>query len=401
MSDDPGTSSPGAAPSGAAPAPLPSPSDDATAVGHWFLRTGMPRWVPRLIVLLIIAVALSLVAWHAIGQLGYFIRIVVYSLFASFALEPAVNWLDRHGWRRGPATLAVMLLAFVLGVVAVASMIPLILNEAQKLVGLIPGWVGKVNPTLDRWFGVTISGGSTTSTTAFLKQHLAAWSGNIAGRVLGLARSAVGIVFELLTIAMFTYYLVADAARIRRGVCSLFEPQLQRAILRGWELSIAKMGGYLYTKGLLAVIAALVTFVVLKIVGVPYAFALALFLAVFTEFVPAVGTYIGAIVPLVVAAVEKGLGALIAVLVFVAIYQQVENYLLSPRISAHIMELHPAVAFGAAIVGGSLFGVIGAFLALPAVAILQATVSTYVHRHELVTSELLVGPDDPAPASAP
>jgi predicted PurR-regulated permease PerM len=75
-------------------------------------------------------------------------------------------------------------------------------------------------------------------------------------------------------------------------------------------------------------------------------------------------------------------------LVFVLVYQQIENYLLSPRITARTMQLHPAVAFGAALAGGSISGLIGAFMALPAAAVIQATVSTYVTRHEVVDTEL-------------
>jgi predicted PurR-regulated permease PerM len=70
------------------------------------------------------------------------------------------------------------------------------------------------------------------------------------------------------------------------------------------------------------------------------------------------------------------------------VYQQIENYLLSPRITARTMQLHPAVAFGAALAGGAVSGLIGAFMALPAAAVIQATVSTYLKRHEVVETEL-------------
>jgi len=119
-----------------------------------------------------------------------------------------------------------------------------------------------------------------------------------------------------------------------------------------------------------------------------------LWLAFFAEFIPNVGTYIGAVIPLAVCAIEKGVFAFIVLLAFILVYQQFENYILSPHVSAHVMELHPAVAFGAAIVGGSLFGIMGAFLALPAVAIIQAMASTYIHRHHLIDSDLL---REPAP----
>jgi predicted PurR-regulated permease PerM len=78
----------------------------------------------------------------------------------------------------------------------------------------------------------------------------------------------------------------------------------------------------------------------------------------------------------------------LATLIYILVYQQVENYFFSPRITAKTMSLHPAIAFGTVIVGGSLAGGIGALLALPAAAVLQAIGSTYVRRHELIESEL-------------
>lgn len=359
------------------------------------MRTGMPHWVPRLILLVMVAYAATSWALVQVGHLSYFIRIVVYSLFVWLALEPAVNWLEKRGWRRGPATGVTMLVALALGLVIVISMVPLILGEAQRLVDRLPNWVATVNPYLQRWFGISISLGGADAAAAFIEGHLSAWAGNVAAGVFGLAKGAVSLLFELLTIAMFGFYFVAEGPRIRRGVCSLFRPAWQRAILQGWDISIQKMGGFLYSRGLLAIVVAIATFIVLKILGVPYALPLALWLAFFAEFIPNVGTYIGAVIPLAVCAIEKGVFAFIVLLAFILVYQQFENYILSPRVSAHVMELHPAVAFGAAIVGGSLFGIMGAFLALPAVAIIQAMASTYIHRYDLIDSDLL---REPAPA---
>ena len=106
------------------------------------------------------------------------------------------------------------------------------------------------------------------------------------------------------------------------------------------------------------------TFVALTALGIPFAVPLAVWMGLVSQFIPTVGTYIAMALPLLVAAVESPLKALI-LLVFFTAYQQIENYLLSPRITAKTMELHPAVAFGCAIGGASIAGLMGAFLALP------------------------------------
>src|SRR4030095_12452352 len=104
--------------------------------------------------------------------------------------------------------------------------------------------------------------------------------------------------------------------------------------------------------------------------------------------IPIVGTYIAAVVPILVAFMTVGWEGALAALIYVLIYQQVENYLISPRIQGRTMQLHPAIAFGAALTGGAIGGVLWAFLALPFAATLQASASLWIQRHEVVDSEL-------------
>ncbi len=115
-----------------------------------------------------------------------------------------------------------------------------------------------------------------------------------------------------------------------------------------------------------------------------------------SQFVPVVGTYLAGALPLVIALIDQPIEAL-WVLAAIVIYQQVENYLLAPPITAHTMDIHPAVAFGAVIAGASILGPVGALLALPAGATLQAFVSTYVNRHDVVETHLTKPPRERRP----
>ena len=119
---------------------------------------------------------------------------------------------------------------------------------------------------------------------------------------------------------------------------------------------------------------------------VPSALPLALWMGLISQFIPVVGTYIAAAVPLLVALLENPWSAVIFI-IYVLLYQQVENYVLSPHITARTMQLHPAVAIGAALAGGMLAGAVGAFLALPLAAIIQASVGTYLVRHDIIESD--------------
>ncbi len=105
-------------------------------------------------------------------------------------------------------------------------------------------------------------------------------------------------------------------------------------------------------------VSGIITFAVLTALGVPFAVPLALWMGLVSQFIPTVGTYIAMALPLLVAVVESPMKAVV-LLVFFTAYQQVENYVLSPRITAKTMELHPAVAFGCAIAGASIAGLVG------------------------------------------
>ncbi|MEA2460872.1 MAG: hypothetical protein QOH90_1049 [Actinomycetota bacterium] len=367
-------------------APIPAPQgavilEDPSPDSH------MPRWIPRLIITIIVFVAVALGAWQVVRALTDLIVWLVISLFLSFALEPGVNWLTERGWRRGLATATLLFGLFIIGTLLVASMIPLVIQQIRDLIENVPGYIDQISNLSERWFNYRISSDQLVDQLRSFDISLADYARNVAGNLLGVGAAVVGAIFEMFTIGLFTFYLVADGPRLRRTVCSVLPPARQREVLFIWNVAIEKTGGYLYSRLLLAAISGTATFIVLTILGVPFALPLALYTGLLSQFIPVVGTYLAAIVPLLVALLDDPVSALILVVYFV-IYQQIENYLLSPRITARTMQLHPAIAFGAAIAGGSLLGPMGAFLALPAAAIVQAGLSTFIKRHDVLESDL-------------
>jgi predicted PurR-regulated permease PerM len=129
----------------------------------------------------------------------------------------------------------------------------------------------------------------------------------------------------------------------------------------------------------------------LSIIDVPNALTLGIFVGLISQFVPTVGTYIAGALPILVALTISP-GKALLVLVFVLAYQQFENYVLTPPLSSRTMEIHPAVAFGSVIAGAALLGALGALIALPAAATIQAFIGAYINRQELVDSPLLEDP---------
>jgi predicted PurR-regulated permease PerM len=312
---------------------------------------------------------------------------IVVSLFLSFAIEPAVNFLAQRGWRRGAATGLILFTVILLGIVMVVAMVPLLIGQIQGLVAEVPGWLDTIATQVNERFGTDISVSTAVTEAQDIENALRTYGADVAGNLLGFGAAVVTGLFQLLTILLFTFYFVADGPRVRRSVCSLLSPRRQREVLTTWEIAIDMSGAYFYSRLLLAVVNGVALYILLRVVGVPFALPLAMFSGLFSQFVPVVGTYIASVLALLVALLEDPVDALI-ILVFILIYQQVENYVLGPRVTKHTMQLHPAVAIGSAIAGGSLAGPLGAFLALPAAAIIQASIGTFVARHEVLESDL-------------
>jgi predicted PurR-regulated permease PerM len=119
-----------------------------------------------------------------------------------------------------------------------------------------------------------------------------------------------------------------------------------------------------------------------------------LWVGVISQFIPTVGTYIAGAVPVIIALMSGDPLDAVWVIVAITIYQQIENYLISPRVTKNTMDLHPAVAFGAAIVGASLLGGFGALIALPFAAAVTVIVQEYTHGYDLVASDVMESPEE-------
>jgi predicted PurR-regulated permease PerM len=198
---------------------------------------------------------------------------------------------------------------------------------------------------------------------------------------------------QLFSVLLFAFYLVADGPRMRRSICSRMRPERQQRVLYVLELAITKTGGYLYSRALLASFSAFFHWVLFQSLGTRAPIAMALWVGLISQFLPVVGTYLAGALPILLALVDSP-GKALVMLVFVVLYQQLENYLFLPRITARTMELHPAWAFGAALAGGAVLGPVGAILALPAAAMAQAVLSEGGVRHEVIDVPLTrVGSD--------
>ncbi|MFJ1731447.1 AI-2E family transporter [Streptomyces sp. NPDC088254] len=341
----------------------------------------IPRWLPRAMVL-----ALALVAVYQLGSwafhrlTGLLVGILIAS-FLALGIEPPVSRMVARGMRRGTATLLVCL---VLALVAagffamfgslLAGQISGIADDFPRYADSLIGWINRTFHTdLSR---VEIQGRLARS--GWLRTYVQ----KSAGGVFDFSASVLGGLFRILTIFLFAFYFAADGPRLRRALCSLLPPAKQTEMLRAWEIAVDKTSGYLYSRGLMALISAVAHFVMLALLGVPYAPALAVWVGVVSQFIPVIGTYLAAALPMLVA-FAVGPWYAVWVLIFVVVYQQFENYLIQPRLTSKTVDIHPAVAFGSVVAGTALLGVAGTLIAIPVVATLQAFLGVYVKRYDV------------------
>ncbi|MDQ3451927.1 MAG: AI-2E family transporter [Actinomycetota bacterium] len=344
--------------------------------------------LPRLLQLVTILVAAYCILAIVRALRGVLVMLLV-ALFLSFAAEPAVQFLARRGVRRGLATGVVFVVGLLVATGMVVAMVPLFVQQVTDLIDSVPRSINDLNEILDglpfipsvevtpelevELRGLALEFGERARTVAL----------GAAGNVVSLGATAFGALFQLLAVGLVTFYLVADGPRLRRTLARPLPPERQREMLAIWELAIAKTGGYIYSRLLLAFACGLAHLLLLLLLGVPFALPLALWVGVTSAFVPVVGTYLGGVLLVLVALVNNPINAL-WVVAFIVLYQQLENYALAPAIQSRTMDVHPAVAFVSVLIGGTLLGGVGALLALPATAIIQALLSTYVRRHSLI-----------------
>lgn len=341
----------------------------------------MPGWVPRAIALFWLGLATIWMLRGVVHSLRPLFLIILISLFLSFAIEPAVNALERRGLRRGLGTGLVFLLVlgalggfgFAMGSV-LADQLNTFVDDAPGLIDDLEAWSQR-NISQDIDFAEIrqefVDGGSASR-----------WAQDLAKNAVDFGTAVLGILFQMLTILLFTFYLVADGPRLRRNICSLLPPERQREVLRIWDLAIEKTGGFIASRAVLAVLSATAHWVAFEIIGVEFPLPLAIWVGVLSQFIPVIGTYLAGALPVLIALIASPAEGLWA-LGFVVAYQQIENYIFLPRITARTMEMHVATAFGSVIVGSAVLGPVGALLALPAAATLQAVISSTLQIHEV------------------
>ncbi len=352
----------------------------------------LPPWFRRAVVMVIILVIASQAALWGFSRLTSFWFTIFFAFFLGLAMEPVVNRLAERGIKRGLGTFIVM--GGLIGGTVIFFWVfgALLAEQLAGLIRSVPDLIQTGIVWINDTFDTDLNQNEILDAVGLSVSDLASYAADVGLGLISILFSAVGAVFSLFTVLLFAFYFTADGPRLRRTVASWMRPERQRTFLTVWEISTQKAGGYVISRGIMAVISAIFHGIVFYVIDLPYWLPMALWVGMVSQFIPTIGTYLAGALPIILALAEGDWVMALIVLIAVTAYQQVENYYVQPRVTQSTLEIHAAVAFGSVIVGATLFGATGALLAIPVVATLQAIAETYGKRYQLVPE--LQGPQD-------
>ena len=324
-------------------------------------------------------------------------RVLVWIVVAGFfavALNPAVNWAQRRmSWcKRWLATLLLFLLVFLLiaGLVTV-FVVPLIREGGQlydqfpKIIADVRAGRGPIGDLAERF-----------RILEYVESHsdqIRAYASNLGAPTLAFLSGAATTVAGIVTIFVLAYLMVLEAPKIIDGFLALFEPRRAERIRRVGSDCAKTVTGYLTGNLLISVICGVLTYIVLKILGVPFAGLIALFVGI-ADLIPLVGATLGAVIAILAGFVESVTAGIVLIIFFVA-YQQLENHLLQPVIFSRTVKLNALTVLIAILVAVELAGILGALLAIPVAAMLQIIArDLWDERHGRPKSPPTVGEDE-------
>jgi predicted PurR-regulated permease PerM len=296
---------------------------------------------------------------------------VLIALFIAVSLDPAVRALTDRGIRRSVAVLVIFAVAGGLTAAFLISVIPALVSQFQSLVHDFPGYVASLSDRSSRFRQLT----DRFHLTSKVQDLIADLPGRLGGGALGFTRRLFSALFDTLTVVVLAIYFMADMPRLRHNTMRLF-PRARRAqAVRITDVMVDKVGSYMIGNLLISLVAGLAAFAVFAALSVPFAVPLAFVVAV-CDLIPMIGATLGAVVCVAAALLTTDLWpTTVIVAVFFVLYQQVENYLVAPRILRQTVSLSAAAVLLAGLIGGTVLGLVGALMAIPVAAGLKVVLA--------------------------
>jgi len=341
-----------------------------------------PRWLRRAMIVVIAAV----IAWQVInwswGHLAGFLFDLLLAWLAAISFDPVVTWLTRRGLRRGLATGIVGAALLVLTLAFMAVFGAVLAQQAADLFVALPLLVTQAFAWVNGTFNTTFDAGTLAEGINITPQEFLGYLQTYGGGIFGFLTGFMVLIFRGVTVLVFAFYFSADAPRIKRWIAHWLPAQRQVVFLNIWDISVQKAGGFVISKLALASISAAAHVLFFWIIGVPYWLPMGIFAGLTSQFIPTFGTYLGVIVPGFFAAFHEPLD-IVWIILFAVVFQQIESYVLTPKIARQTMDINSGVALASVFIGYALFGPMGAIIGIPLAAIVIAILDAYGQRHDL------------------
>lgn len=324
-----------------------------------------------------------LLALWLYGVIGHFLFLLLLAWLLAASMEPGIRWFTAHGRGRGAAAALTGGIGIVAAIVLVAVFGELLVAQVAGIVDELPKALGSAITWLNDQFHLGLNESSVLSSLNLSGSQAAATASQLAGGVLGIVTSAASLLLDLVTVLVFGFYIAAAGPRFLQSIARGMRPDAQRVFVTVAEITAQKTGGYVVSKVVLAAMSALFHGILFAAIGVPNWLPYALLVGITAQFVPLVGTYIGVLLPVLATVFDAPWKAAV-IIAFAVVYQQIESYVFTPRVSKRTMDVNPAVALAAVFVGAAIWGPVGALIGIPLAAAGFAVAETFSHRYELI-----------------
>ena len=314
-----------------------------------------------------------------VQAIGSTLMLIVVALFLAAGLDPAVRFFERHGMRRSYAVLTVILAFLAALTLFIVAIVPVIADQVRSLTDNVPHWLDQLERNrqvqrLDDEYDIISKIQEYVTNGDF--------AGAVFGGALGIGLAVLGALFNGFIIVVLTLYFLASLDTTKNAIYRLAPASRRDRVSRLGNRIVRSVGGYVSGAFIVAMCAGVSSLIFLFVVGLgQYAVALA-FVVALLDVIPMIGATLGAVIVTAIGFAEDWkIG--VACAIFYIIYQQVENYVIYPRVMSKSVDVPGAVTVIAALVGAALFGVVGALLAIPtAASILMLVREVWVRRQD-------------------
>nr|WP_131102537.1 AI-2E family transporter [Streptomonospora litoralis] len=304
-----------------------------------------------------------LTAWLLVLTLGraqgVFINFLV-ALFLAVGLNPVVEFLRRRGLPRWAAIVTVCLALVGFAAAFFWTIVPPLTQQVAAFIADLPRYFQQAQQApvlddLDRRYALVERAQEFLTSSEFQQR--------LFGGVFGIGQAVLNSLFAVFVVLVVTVFFMASLPGITEVGYRLVPRSRRPGVRELGDEIIQRIGAYIAGQLLIALIGGLVALAYLSVIGSAYALTLSLIVAV-TALIPLVGTTIGALAATIVVGVgDLQLG--VVTLVFFLVYQQIESYVIAPRIMQRSVHVAPTVTITSALLGGALLGVVGALIAVP------------------------------------